>query len=1158
MPFTRYPVPPAAPLPLAAGATSVTLPFTEHVGVTNRMFITIVRLPSAGGAAGTARPTVILAAGGGAPVEVPFQEGAVSVRNAANQFVASVRMDPTPDSMAFTQGSNGVYLIEVAIVTPGTLSWTLAIRNEDLVDAHDFTWVVADSEAAAQQPWLDVTTSTVELETLVNRNVTGTLTVTNKGTGPLILTGTTPAVGPNFSLPAFPSAPIPPNGVQNLVVTFTAPAVTTAETNTIALFESDIANGNGDADAGTTAGHSRQFTLTATTRALEVALLLDESGSMAWKPNGDRIPPAAPPSRWSELALAANSFLDLLAVFGNGRGTFGVARFRATDPTNPSTHNIVAPGPITNTMINAQNAISAITPVGWTHMGDGLNRLLTPGANYFSTDATAVNVNQRVILLMSDGASNQGIDPRTFIPPMGTALQDNRIRVYTAGYGVIGADDVDLDLLDAMRAGSYEGGLGSSRVNVDGVSAIDLAQIFRNAIKDNLTPTTSPTDPRGVLGNGVTERRHQVLILPYDTQAVFTLNWNTPDRGRLRLALLTPTCDLITPGTEEAGVTFNEGENYQMYAIDHEYLSRAYGEEETNSGRYGMWTVVVSSEGLYYYDEQEVYEYDVIVDSRLRLTVDPLKRRHYAGEPIELVATLTLDGAPLADAAVTVQLQAPGQSVNNWLALTPVTAAEFARAADTLADDTDINPLTIKAFALKQKGKVFGRFEQNSKIPMHYADGAYHATVTETTTPETYTFLVTATGTTPDGVAYQRVKQLQIYVAVQPAPDFTLLDIDYTQIFDNDIRLNQADIRVHPRDRFGNVVLIDPNLNPVIQVNASAGQFTGPVISNLDGSYSRTLHYAPDERPAVQVGIRGETIIETEPIVPIGGLTYVDRVIDFKLGSEGRRGANRHRDPEAALGDIAGKGAFVSLGGYGVLTVGLKNPESYIVAHAEDDITIFVQRDSDLRRYQVEVLPRGRDQAWVLLGESRGTTQSFGLAASGVKQAVAVRITDLSGRIVDANLEALATPGVSIRGVGLRRVVTRAHWLYEESLRHVRGIEEEDLKILQALGIDLLGELEPCESREPEIDIPRWRRLDLRARVNLALDTADEFVAVAGLEEWPLAKIARYSFESLLEESGAPASAVERLCEQAGAFNLALNQEFLEEVTVGQMAKRRR
>ena len=79
-------------------------------------------------------------------------------------------------------------------------------------------------------------------------------------------------------------------------------------------------------------------------------------------------------------------------------------------------------------------------------------------------------------------------------------------------------------------------------------------------------------------------------------------------------------------------------------------------------------------------------------------------------------------------------------------------------------------------------------------------------------------------------------------------------------------------------------------------------------------------------------------------------LHYVDEVLEF-TEVQAEPGANRHRIPEAALGDFLRKNReeFVALGGYGSLTIGIRG--HLIVAQKQrgDDVIVFVLPSEELR-----------------------------------------------------------------------------------------------------------------------------------------------------------------------------------------------------------------
>ncbi len=1118
----------------------------------------------------------------GDPVTPPFDNPATTDTN--ESILPIYRVSGSTDPVNFAgvaildapEVSQGVFRFRLAAITPVTTEWQIAILNNDGV-AHDFIWVVANSDDGSKQPWIDITPASYHFETLINDSSQSLdIQVANKGTGPLEISDSLPMpIGSDFTLSgpgSGSSFTINPNACETLTVTYTPPSSDPGDPlpdPTLVPATLYTATSN-DSPAGVTAqpfgpGHNNQITLSARSSQLEIALVLDDSGSMSWHADGTG---GKSPSRWSELNSAVNQFLDMLAAFGNNKGTFGIVRFRATDSTNPSTHDIFAPTNIEGpgSMSAAQSDVSSVTPVGWTHMGDGINRVMTVGAGYFSNDPTAIANNRRWLLLMSDGASNRGKNPRDFIPPPAgnTPLQDNKITVFGVGYGIPGKKDVDHGLIQDIVNGSFDNNDDPTNadryktVDAPELSALNLAEAFRKAITAGLTPATSVSDPRGEIGNGINEVRHKVVITPYDTKIVFVLNWNTPDAGRLDLELQTPDCEILRPRIIDpdvrplpAGVHYSSDSRYKMFTIEERYL-RNWG-SPPGDPRDGIWTLIISSDGLYY-DETEHYEYDVIVESSLRMDARFDQAIYYAGDPIGVSAQLILNGKPIANATVMASTTAPGASVDNWLASIHITDEEYQKAAEELADE-DVHPLFIKAYAARQKGIVFEGFTNADSIPMTYDSdqGRYQAQVSQTSVPESYTFYITATGVTEDGVVFQREKRVQTRVRVQPAPVHTLIEIQPIPSADPD--LLSAIVRVIPRDRFGNVYLIDPASNPSLVLTVQDGDFTDDLATRFDGIYTRTLTYAPDANPVISLQINGQDIAKDQPVPSFGQLTFADQVLDFKPGGEGAPGANEHADPEAALGNDLD--TFVSLGAYGSLSVGIKG--QLIVAEGPDDVTVFIRPDEDRRAYIVEALSPDKKDQWVTLGTSAGVTQSFGLGEAGLEAALAIRITDQSGRSLDRDLQPISTPGVSIISVGIKAVEDISpHWLGEISVKELLNAKDDDVAALNKGGIETIGELAYVDVRRLDIDLNTSQRLRLRAQAILALESASEIQAVPGVMDWTVWKVSRISDHSLMEAVEASDEEIRNLIEEASGLRLSLKREFLESITIGDLTQRTR
>lgn len=160
--------------------------------------------------------------------------------------------------------------------------------------------------------------------------------------------------------------------------------------------------------------------------------------------------------------------------------------------------------------------------------------------------------------------------------------------------------------------------------------------------------------------------------------------------------------------------------------------------------------------------------------------------------------------------------------------------------------------------------------------------------------------------------------------------------------------------------------------------------------------------------------------------------------------------ANKHADPNAALGTVAGKdpNRFVSLGAGGALTLAING--KIVRADADDDVTVFVAPDTELRGYRVEALSPDTDE-WVSLSESVGTTRSFALKWDGLTSTAAIRITDTSGRTRDDDGEPLERPGVSVRGLGVLATGTPPQHRLPPFPQVRKGAHDHPVKTLQHL-----------------------------------------------------------------------------------------------------------
>jgi hypothetical protein len=1040
MAFHVYPDPPTQP-PLSVGpglTGSATIDLALGAATGSRT-IRLTMLGSACTPPGGAAPTVKLAAMGGSTLTLGAFYDSVFV---GGTDVADARIVSEP---------SGVYRVDVQLYDLSVPAWTISFTNND-VTAHSFTWVTATSDSESLQPWINVTPNTLAYTALTGQSaIPLSVQVANFGTGPLTIADAPGAsLGSGFTLGPVVPGPLAPNTCSALQISFLAPAAAAQGSATYAVSSNDTT-------AQVSGQHNRLVSLASSSGSLEVALVLDGSGSMGAKPDGT---PAvsSTDSRWGLLEVSARQLLDLLGSFSSGSGFFAIDAFPDMISAGPCPNSVDL---ATRSSITAAALATAkqklddpsnppaqpLAPFNSTPLTDGIGRAigtLATSFGYFDSSAAAMTLNRRFVILMSDGAHNCGPDPSAAGYLSGPlSLSAKAVKAITVGYGTAAAVQYQVNWTLLQQIATASGGqfISSGTDN----SGLALPKAFRSAFQSGLSLVEVPIEPRGYLTNALPQVAHGVDVLTSDSRLAFVVNW--VDLDAVSVAVQTPNRELVTVDTVADGVIINRDPRYVIFMFSDDYL-RNRGDE--SSPRYGRWTLLIglsprAKDATGGGDEkfEEEYEYDVMVESRLKLELTHDRVQYYAGDPITLDARVTLDGLPISNATVTVEQAGPGQSLEDFIAGTQITAEELARARDALAQ-ADVNIVGVRARAIADKGLIFDAFQNGRTLPMLPGDGGtYRATFTNTSTPGNYSHRAIATGHLEDGTPFRRERRFDARLDPRPDPLFTGVEVVYTR----SAAALTAVVRFFPRDRFGHVVLLDPDFDSRMKVVLQNARPLSQLSTTGDGSYLQEIEYDPAVAPIVDLVIDGTSLLPTTPLAPVESLLYVDRVVSFEAGGQAVPGANQHADPTSALGDVLSKPSdrFVSLGAFGTLAVAAK--EGWIRG-AEDpdarepDVYVFVAPDADLRAYRVEALTReggleidfgfgpfefeaelgGKGVEWVALGASPGTSMGFRIATAGLRATPAIRVVDTSGRVRTQDLAVSASPGVSVRGVGLRAI----------------------------------------------------------------------------------------------------------------------------------------
>jgi len=1014
-------------------------------------------------------PTLQMQAGTGDPVTGPYdgsspgsvydQPGGIG---GAGQNVG--------DAYFFGPAADGTYLIKILLYVPPGTNWSLIITNND-VGNRDFMFVVASDDGGvdggARQPWISADTAVNFGEVLTSDSGNKNLSIKNQGTGDLTtITGVfsgTDAASFTFTPPA---NPIGPNTSDTALITL-APVASTKPLSAAVTVSSN------DKTVTSTPGHNNVAALSGQVEQLELAFLVDASGSMALDPDGHdtNISGNISLTRYGILLTALEAAMNALAVHAANKGFFGltiypnITGFPATPSApyggpfpvpSPSAADFQSGKPLAITAGNTNSVLTALqqhftrengasTPMG-TGIGAAIgDKLGTIPWGFFQHDDTSKNSNRRWLFLMTDGNQNDGPDPSDFYASTGS-FAAKKIRVGAIGYGTETAitQPVNKALLTAIAQHGYL----SDNLNYNFTEATgdpsDINMFIKPLMYQGLNFDTV-TDPGGVLTSTNPVVTRQVPITAYDEQLSFFVSWTTVNAQRLRVQVRTPLGELLEdPG---AGYTVNTNPRFRMLTFPKAFLANL---RDPANPRFGVWTLILTLNPIIEIEarpaaaavavDSEKYNYDVFLSSRLKLQAQLNQKSYAAGDTIQISAPLTLDGTGIPNASVTLSRVLPGAGQANFLARSVLSAEEYNQEAKEQSANPDIDSTGIKLLGLAKKGLTFNPLSSSGVINMVDASntGVYVASVSNTSVPGTYSFLITAVGALPDGSTYRRERALDIEVTVEPDPKSTLFHVDYSVITVGGRTLNQAVLTVTPQDRFPNAIFLDPRVDPSLAFTTTAGSFPNPIVDNHDGSYSRTLVYAPGDNPVVGVIVGGTVAVSKTPVVNLSGQHYIDRVFQFRPGREAVPGANKHTDPRACLGDFTTRPTlqFVSLGGRGSIVVGFKD-QAMVGTGGGDDVTIFIARDEEPRPYLVEASDDDDCDDWYEIGRSPGVTQSFGLQHKGkVMRARALRISDLSERIRNNNGTPSPSPGPSIVAASALRL-DKAHTDILEAIENV-------------------------------------------------------------------------------------------------------------------------
>lgn len=632
---------------------------------------------------------------------------------------------------------------------------------------------------------------------------------------------------------------------------------------------------------------------------IEYMIVLDQSGSMLSQ------------NKWNDAKKAANFMANAMAVLRDatyftdhlGVVTFSWSCFANTnETTTPKPLAPIGAFPLGNYM-DAAPLVGY--PLNCTPIGRGLDE-------GFSALGTGVEETERVVLLLSDGLHNNpdgtpAGEPDN-VPLLPTHLSYNPC--YLVAWAVcdssvvqvntvaLGQDwGVDTQLLTNIKSGfNALTGFASTYNITDDVE--NLKETFISSLDNLYQMNLASSDPSGT----------EFTVDANNQKLVVILSWTTP-AGATSFSMQQKT-NPADPWSNVACTTSATENTTVGYAIC-----------IVNNPPSGTWRAV-NGAGVPFAGADRQF---VLLDLNLRARFAIDQKVHGTGLDIVLTADLNEAGVPVTNDPVnhpvktTVLIKRPGEGFGTYVSTHTLTSCEpsaptlppvernslhtaaltspaGASAAATQPSGRDPKPARFEKidalFELCDKeGLVFVEepgidlYDDGTHGDVTANDGIYTLRFTNTQYEGSYVFRFKASGVSPTGSAFSRVKTIAEYLRVEVDPAETDFSSRVYQTSGNTI-IRQ--FYVIPRDRFKGY--LGPGYPDQIQFKTTAGRLIGSLVDHNNGIYSQLLQYDEStDRPVVSAVVQGKRL---EPIhafkafelVPFVGRFFFDNLLGLDDG----------------------------------------------------------------------------------------------------------------------------------------------------------------------------------------------------------------------------------------------------------------------------------
>jgi hypothetical protein len=561
----------------------------------------------------------------------------------------------------------------------------------------------------------------------------------------------------------------------------------------------------------------------------DVVFLLDGSGSMV----------SPEPGKWQAAVDASVLFYDLMKAlrYPAFEDRYNSIAFRWLWPDNvDGTAAIHSDGlkdmtfPLTNAEFNP-----AFTPqsVYSTPMGIGLEQ----AAGQFTHGAEEDLYTDKMIILLSDGKHNKGIDPLEVVQ---APEWPGAVRVYSVG---LGEDDIEPETIEQIAQATYgEYRISPTPREIEGFFCEILCDISWKLQDVTVTGNSAPVD---------------------QGKAVFVAIWDDP-AATISFDLIASDGSTLTPVSPGPYCSYHSataGQTHSFYSCD-----------GLPDDQLGTWQFVNQNDsGTSVAIDQLLLK--VIIDPRTIASFELDNVRHFTGQPIVLTARITEERSPKTEVEeVSAELvRSPAMALGSLLAQNkpPRDYPVSPPAGSDISPKRHYLQGVMKQLGINQLSRTDSRLikltDDGTGFDAHKNDGVYTGVFLETPYEGSYTFRFRARGTNSTGHIFDRTETRSAYVRFTPNATATGLEMIQHTV-NPDKKTITSIFRVTPRNESGDY--LGPFLGDRIQLWSSAGDVRSEFSDNLDGTYDFTLDYPAEKEPTLSLAIDDQILRDRLPVKP--------------------------------------------------------------------------------------------------------------------------------------------------------------------------------------------------------------------------------------------------------------------------------------------------